>query len=97
MEAILEIKLFGQIFKLKTEAEENKAKEIVEYFIKEVDKIQGQQREKPANINKYAILILAALNIANENLELKRSKNEFLKNISEKMINFELLLDNILK
>lgn len=87
METILEIKLFGKIYTLKTEAEIKKAKEIVEYFIKEVDKVQDQQREKPANINKYTILIIAALNIANENFELKRSQNEFLKNISEKMIN----------
>ena len=84
MEQIVTIELFGQPYSFKAESEIQTAKAVADLLVKEVDKVQLQQSEHSSTISNLTILILAALNIANENMELKRNHSQILNDISER-------------
>lgn len=83
-EQIVTIELFGQPYTFKAESEVKEAKEVAEILVKEVDKIQNRQTDQSSTMSNLTILMLAALNIANENMELKRNYARFLDEISER-------------
>jgi cell division protein ZapA (FtsZ GTPase activity inhibitor) len=97
LEQLLKIELFGQPFTIKADSEVTKAREVADFLVKEVSKIEAQQCGKTSNLNKLAILILAALNIANENLELKKNHSDLLRNIYERAKAIDRLLDSRLE
>ncbi len=84
MDQLVTIELFGQTFTFKAESEVNQAKHVADYLVKEVAKVENQQLQQSSNINKLTILILAALNIASKNIELKSENTAFLRKISER-------------
>jgi len=53
-------------------------------LIREVGRVEAQQRSVGAGSNKQATLILAALNIATEHIELKRKQTDFVESISQR-------------
>ena len=83
LEQLVTIELFGQPYTFKAESE-IEAKEVAESLVKEVARIESQQSGKASDITKLAILISAALNIANENFELKRNYSDLLQKLSER-------------
>lgn len=93
---IVTIELFGQPYTFKAESEVKEAKEVAEILVKEVDKIQNQQTDQSSTMSNLTILILAALNIANENVELKRNRSRLLDEISERSIGLIRRLDEIM-
>ena len=97
MEQIVTIELFGQPFSFKSETEIQTAKAVADLLVKEVDKVQLQQSEQSSTISNLTILILAALNIANENMELKRSHSKFLNKICERSVSMIDRLDEIVQ
>lgn len=96
MEQLVTIELFGRPYTFKAETEATKAKEVVDFLKKEITKVETQQTGKSPGITKLAILILAALNIANENLEIKTKQSELLEQISERSANLIRRLDDII-
>ena len=92
MEQLVTIELFGQPFTFKTEADITNAKEVADYLVKEVTKIETQHSSQ-SSVTKFATLILAALNIANENIEQKRKHSDLLIDISKKSANLIRELD----
>ena len=59
-------------------------------------KVEGQLSGKTSNITKQTILILAALNIVNENFELKKNHSDFLRDVSKRTTNLiRVLSENI--
>ena len=86
MEQLVKIELFGQPYTFKTESGATNAKEVADYLVKEVAKIETQHLSK-SSVTKLTTLILAALNIANENIELKKNHSDLLKNISIRSTN----------
>ena len=84
MEQLVTIELFGQPYTFKAESEIIEAKEVAESLVKEVALVETQQSGKASDITKLAILISAALNIANKNFELKRNYSELLQKLSER-------------
>ena len=84
MNQFLTIELFGHPFTFETEADVSMAQEIADFLVKEVAKVEVQLSNKSSNITKHAILILTALNIANEYFELKKSYANLLENISKR-------------
>ncbi len=66
---------------------------VADFLVKEVDKVEIQLSCKSKNISKDAILILAALNIANDYFELKNNHTDLLKNISERSASLISALD----
>ena len=60
---------------------------------REVANLEDQQEIKSSNMTKLTIMILAALNIANENIELKRNHSELLQDIGQRSANLIRTLD----
>jgi cell division protein ZapA (FtsZ GTPase activity inhibitor) len=84
LEQLVTIELFGQPYTFKTESGAVNAKEVADYLLEEVTKVEDQQSSQSSNITKIATLILAALNIANDNIELKKNHSDLLRDISER-------------
>jgi len=61
----------------------------------EVQRIQQQNAGQPAHHSKLTILMSAALNIANENYELKQQYQEAVENICNRSDRLLHLLDEI--
>ena len=66
MEQILTIELFGQSYKFKTKIDKQDAKQVVDLLVEQVNQTEKQQSAKSPQINKLAIMIIVALNIANK-------------------------------
>jgi len=84
LEQLVTIELFGQPYTFKTESAVNDAKEVADFLVREVSKIETQHSSKSPNVTKFATLILAALNIANENIELKNRHSDLLRDVSSR-------------
>ena len=97
MEQLVKIELFGQPYTFKAESEVRNAEKVADYLVKEVSKVTAQQSRQSSNINKLAVMILTALNIANENIELKREQSKFLRDISKRSANLIRNLDAIVQ
>ena len=94
MDEIVTIELFGQTYTFKANAEVTKAKEVADHLVKEVSRIEDQQANQSSNMSKLTILMLAALNIANENMELKRNHSKLLHDVTDRTANLIHTLDN---
>jgi cell division protein ZapA (FtsZ GTPase activity inhibitor) len=81
LEQIVTIELFGRTYTVKAESEIVQASEVADFLVKEVDRVQAKFSD-PGGISEMVVLILAALNIANENLELHRSCGEIMNRLS---------------
>ena len=93
MEQLITIELFGQPYKFKSVPETENAQEVADVLVKEVGRIQDQQSEEAPGITQIAILILAALNIANENMALKKNYSTLQETVSRRSDTLKRLLD----
>ncbi len=93
MEQLVTIELFGQPYTFKAESDVADAKEVADYLVKEVTKIETQRSSKSPGVTKLATMILAALNIANENIGLKNEHSVLLRDISKRSANLVNTLD----
>jgi len=83
---LVSIDIFGQKYTFKAEKGVDNAKEIADSFANEVKKIESQFSNTLPEINKITILIISALNIANEKHEINRNYLKLLDLISEHSI-----------
>jgi cell division protein ZapA len=83
LEQLLTIELFGQPYTFRTDSDLTKAKEVADLLMREVRQVEAQQKKAGTGINKNTMLILAALNIAAENIELKKKQTNFMENVSQ--------------
>jgi len=97
LEQLVKIELFGQPYTFKAESEVKNAEKVADYLVKEVSKVTAQQSRQSTNINKLAVMILTALNIANENMELKREQSNLLRDITKRSANLIRNLDTIVQ
>jgi cell division protein ZapA len=84
LEQLLTIELFGQPYTFKTDSDLTRAKEVADILTREVRRVEAQQEKVHSGITKNAMLILAALNIAAENVELKNKQTNFMENVSQR-------------
>ena len=84
MDQHVTIEIFGHPFTFKADQDISKAKEVAAYLEEEVGKVERQLSAESVSINKRAILILAALNIANEYFELKENQTVLLEMMAQK-------------
>ena len=94
MEQIVTIELFGQPHTFKTDSDVTRAKEVADLLVKEVERVKSQQIDPSTNISRQKILILAALNIANENVELKRNHSKLLHDVAQRTTSLIGTLDD---
>jgi cell division protein ZapA (FtsZ GTPase activity inhibitor) len=93
VEQLITIELFGQPYKFKSAPETENAQEVADVLVREVGRIQDQQSKEAPGITQVAILILAALNIANENMELKKNYSTLQETVSRRSDTLKRLLD----
>jgi cell division protein ZapA (FtsZ GTPase activity inhibitor) len=93
LEQLLTIELFGQPYTFRTDSDLTKAKEVADILIREVKRVETQQKESGTGITKNAILILAALNIVAENIELNKKQTHFIENVSQRADTIMKLMD----
>ena len=84
MDQLITIELFGHPFTFKADKDVSMAKEVADFLVQEVSKIEGQLSNKSSTINKQAVLILAALNIANEYFKCKQNHKDLLEIVSDR-------------
>jgi cell division protein ZapA (FtsZ GTPase activity inhibitor) len=84
LEQLVTIELFGQTYSFRAETEVSQAQEVADLLVAEVNRVEQQHDGKLPRINSLAILISAALNIANNHYELKRRYAELLEGVSQR-------------
>ena len=84
MEQLVTIELFGRPYTFKAQSEAAKAQKIADILVNEVAKVQSDQKGEASSVTQTATLIIAALNIANKNVELKAHYEGLLQNISKR-------------
>jgi cell division protein ZapA (FtsZ GTPase activity inhibitor) len=84
LEDVVTIELFGQPYTFKAESEAARAKEVADFLVKEVNRIETQHSAEAGKITNLTIMILAALNIAHEAVELKQQHSFLLQQIYDK-------------
>ena len=94
MDEIVTIELFGQTHTFKANSEVTKAQAVADLLVKEVSRIEDQQANQSPNMSKLTILMLAALNIANDNMELKMNHSKLLHDVTDRTSNLIHTLDN---
>ncbi len=84
MEQVVKITLFGRPFTFKADGATESAQEVADFLAGEVARVESQHKRAAANISDLAIMILAALNIANENIQLKKNDPDFWRRLSDR-------------
>jgi cell division protein ZapA (FtsZ GTPase activity inhibitor) len=84
LEQLVTIELFGQQHTFKAESEANKAKEVADLLTQEVSRIKSQQTRESSAASDFTTLMLAALNIAHQKLELENRYSKFTQDLSER-------------
>jgi cell division protein ZapA (FtsZ GTPase activity inhibitor) len=94
LEQIVNIELFGQTHTFKANSEVTKAKEVADLLAREVNRVEGQQTGQSSSMSKLTILMLAALNIANEHMKLIGNHSKLLDDISDRTAKLIRTLDD---
>ena len=89
----MKIELFGQPYTFKTQSDIPWAKEVADYLVKEVNRVEGAQSGTMSNTNKITVMISAALNIAKDCLETKRDHQALVEKLKERSADWTRRLD----
>ena len=81
MSQLLTINIFGQAYTFASEADTERAKAVAGQLQSEITRIEQQQSGVRSEKVKIAIVISAALNIANDNFEINKNYSDLLNNI----------------
>ena len=84
MEQLVTIELFGKPYTFKAKSEVKKAKEVADILAKEVSRVESQQSGESSTASDLTTLMLAALNIAHQNMELENNHSKFIQDITER-------------
>ena len=93
MEQLVTIELFGQPYTFKTQSDIPWAKEVADYLVREVSRVEGSQSGSMSNTNKITVMISAALNIAKECLEAKRERQVVVDELTRRSAGWIQALD----
>jgi len=96
LEQFVKIDIFGKQYTFKAETECSQAKEVADFLVKEVRRVELRQPDFPASYNQLGVMILTALNIADDNIKIKKNHSEFLHEISGKSAKLLSKLDDCL-
>jgi cell division protein ZapA (FtsZ GTPase activity inhibitor) len=86
VDQLLTIDVLGQPFTFKTDSNESEARAVADFVAESVDQVKSQCAHQVPPPDKRAILILAALNIANEYFDLKKKHQEILNAINQRSV-----------
>jgi hypothetical protein len=81
LEQLLTITLFGQPYIFKADNNDDRAKEVADFIVKEVERVEKELDVSPSGRNKVAVLLHVTLNIAYENYELKMKQQSLYQTV----------------
>jgi cell division protein ZapA (FtsZ GTPase activity inhibitor) len=84
LEQLVTIELFGKQHTFKAESEANRAKEVADLLTNEVSRVKSQQTGESSAASDFTTLMLAALNIAYQKLELENRHSKLSQDLSER-------------
>jgi len=84
LEQLVTIELFGKPYTFKAKSEVKKAKDVADFLAKEVSRVESQQSSESSTASDLTTLLLAALNIAYQNMELEDNYSKFMQDIAER-------------
>jgi len=84
LEQLLTIEILGQPFTFKTDSDIAEAQEMADYVVKSVHQASAHFANQTQLADNRAVLVLAALNIANEYFELKKTHQQLLSDLSRR-------------
>lgn len=93
MDQFLSIEVFGQTYRFKAGEDSVNAQAVADFLAKEINDVENQLADGPANIEKKAILVLAALNISSKYIDLEKSYGELFKEIGSRSSNIISTID----
>lgn len=93
MDQLLTIEIFGQPFTFKTDSDVADAKDVADYVVKSVNQAAAEYTKKMQPPDKRSILVLTALNIANEYFDLKKKHQQMLQEFGQRSTNMLSTLD----
>ncbi len=93
MEKLINLNIFGQSFTFRAGPEVENADAVAEFLETEIKRIENQKDGNLTEIKKLTVLISVALNMANENINLKNRKTNLMQDISERSANLVRMLD----
>jgi len=79
-ERVVEIKVFGQTFSVKTENDEDHIQAVAQYVNEKIDEIQSKTR----SVSTVNVAILTALNIADDLLKERAQRKALLREVEVK-------------
>jgi cell division protein ZapA (FtsZ GTPase activity inhibitor) len=82
MEQLITIELFGEKFNFKADEGHLKADEVAEYLKQELEKVETQLPGYTAKSNKLAVLVLVALNISKQYIDLMHKHLKFVNSVT---------------
>lgn len=97
MDQFVTIELFGQPYTFKADIEATDAREVADLLVGEVDKVHDQQSGQIPHIPRLTILIIAALNLAHQILQLQKDTGKIVGHIAERCDALNRRLDEGLK
>jgi len=93
LDQFLSIEIFGQTYRFKVGEESINAQAVVDFLSGEIHEVENQMADGPVNIEKKAILVLAALNISSRYLDMEKNYGELLKAIGTRSSNLISTID----
>jgi len=84
LEQLVTIELFGKPYSFKAKSEVKKAKEVADFLAEEVSRVESQQSGESSTASDLTTLMLAALNIAHQNLELENNYSKLRQDIADR-------------
>jgi len=91
---LLNINLFGRTYTFRTDAVGPQADAVAALLAGEVGRITTGQSSQAVEMSKLTVLMLAALNFANENYELKSDRVDLQRQLTRRMRRLIQTLDN---
>jgi len=82
VEQVITIELLGETFKFKADENRKSLEEISSFLMQEVQKVEEQFPAHALKTNKLAIVVMAALNISKQLVELTNNHSDFLNSVS---------------
>jgi len=96
-EQYVSIEIFGQPYTFKAEVDIDSAQAVADFLSREIHKVEVEVMKSQPGVNKKAILILAALNIANAHFETRRNYSDFLRSVSDRSASLLQILDTAVR
>lgn len=93
MEQVIKIELLGETFKFKSEENRNNLKEILSYLMDELHTVEEQFPSHALKTNKLAILVMTALNISKQYIELTNNHSVFLESVASRASKLDEMID----